>query len=84
MVLSGGFWLDELMRVTCVEVLLEAAPKRLAFDGEDMTRNEWFEPQHVDGRFPASVTARVTLRFAQTTQPSHRQRVRRPPDGSCP
>src|SRR6266480_50071 len=68
---SGGFWLDELVRVTCVEILLEAATESLAFDSQHVARDTRLEPQHLDGRLPASVAARVALRFAQTTQPSH-------------
>ena len=37
----------------------------------------------MDGGVPSAVAARVALRFAQTTQPSHCLRVRRTPDGSC-
>jgi uncharacterized OsmC-like protein len=80
---SGCFWLGEVVRVTRVEILLEATAQRLAFDRQHMARNARLEPHHVDGCLPASIAARIALRFAQTTQPSHCHRVRRSPDGSC-
>jgi organic hydroperoxide reductase OsmC/OhrA len=80
---SGCFWLDELVRVTGVEIFLEAAPQSLAFDREHAARRARLESQHVHRCLPAAVAARVTLRFAQTTQPPHEHRVRRTSDGSC-
>src|SRR5690242_14941486 len=80
---SGCFGLGELAGVTRLEIFLEAATKSLAFDREHVTRDARLDRHDVDRRFPAAVAARITLRFAQTTQPPHWQRVRRTPDGSC-
>jgi len=83
MALSGCFGLGEVVRVTSLEIFLEAPPHRLAFDRQHLARQLRAESQHVDGGVIAPVAARVALRFAQTTQPPHWQRVRLRPDGSC-
>src|SRR5262249_23290685 len=79
----GCFGLGELVRVTRIEIFLEAAPQCLALDRQHVTRPARLELDDLDGWLPAAVAARVALRFAQTTQPSHCRRVRRTPDGSC-
>ena len=80
---SGCFGLGELLRVTRVEELLEAAPQRLAFDDQRVPWVARLEREHVNGRIEASVAPRIALRFAEGTQPSHGHTLRRTPDGSC-
>src|SRR4051812_5855852 len=62
---SGGFGLGEDCRVTRVEVLLEAAPQRLAFRDQHLPRTSRLQSEHVHGRVRDSVTPRVALCFAE-------------------
>ena len=50
--LSGCFWLDELVRVTRVEILLEAAAQRFSLDRQDLAWDARLEPEHLHGRLP--------------------------------
>src|SRR5439155_24908369 len=79
----GGFGLGELLRVTSVEELLEAATHGLAFQHDPLTRASRLEPQNADGGVPAAVAPGVALSLAERPETSHGQTLRRLPDGSC-
>jgi hypothetical protein len=62
---SGGFGLDELVRVTGVEELLETDAERLAFDPQLPASASRLEPHDSDRVVPAAVTPGVALSLAE-------------------
>jgi len=71
----GGFGLGERFGVTRIESFLETPPQNLPFEQDTVARAAWRKADDPYGLVPAAVAPRVTLGFAERTQPSHGSRL---------